>query len=100
MLPAFASERVTTTTRFFQDLVLWPLRVRALFGEKLKQLRAEIGGAQRCFLYCGVPAWRRHLSPTERLATHSGHVDLVINLTTARALGLTIPCSRQSGGLH
>jgi AcrR family transcriptional regulator len=42
-LPAFAPERVKTTTRFFQDLILSPLVQRALFGEKLKQLRAEIG---------------------------------------------------------
>jgi hypothetical protein len=34
---------VATTTRFFQDLVLFPLILRALFGEKLKQLCAEIG---------------------------------------------------------
>jgi AcrR family transcriptional regulator len=42
-LPALAPERVATTTRFFQDLVLFPLLLRALFGEKLKQLYAEIG---------------------------------------------------------
>jgi len=41
-LPAFAPTRVTTTTRFFQDLVVFPLAMRALFGEKLKELRAEI----------------------------------------------------------
>jgi AcrR family transcriptional regulator len=41
-LPAFAPKRVTTTTQFFLDLVLRPLVLRALFGEKLKQLRAEI----------------------------------------------------------
>jgi AcrR family transcriptional regulator len=42
-LPAFAPEHVTTTTRFFQDLVYLPLLLRALFGEKLEPLRAEIG---------------------------------------------------------
>jgi len=42
-LPAFAPERVATTTRFFQDLVIMPLMMRALFGEKLKPLRGEIG---------------------------------------------------------
>ena len=41
-LPAFAPERLTTTTRFFQDVFLLPLMLRALFGEKLKQLCAEI----------------------------------------------------------
>jgi len=34
---------VKTTTRFFQDLVVFPLAMRALFGEQLKELRAEIG---------------------------------------------------------
>jgi AcrR family transcriptional regulator len=42
-LPAFAPERLVTTTRLFLDLVLFPLFIRALFGEKLKALRAEIG---------------------------------------------------------
>ena len=42
-LQAFAPKRLTSTTQFFQDLVLLPLVLRALFGEKLKQLRAEIG---------------------------------------------------------
>jgi AcrR family transcriptional regulator len=41
-LPAFAPESLATTTRFFQDVVLFPLVLRALFGEKLKQLSAEI----------------------------------------------------------
>jgi hypothetical protein len=34
---------MATTTCFFQDLVFLPLMLRALFGEKLKQLCAEIG---------------------------------------------------------
>ena len=42
-LPALAPDRIATTTCFFQDLVLLPLMLRALFGEKLKQLCAEIG---------------------------------------------------------
>jgi len=42
-LPAFAPERLATTTRFFLDLVLLPLLMRALLGEKLKALQAEIG---------------------------------------------------------
>jgi AcrR family transcriptional regulator len=41
-LPAFAPERLVTTTRFFLDLVLLPLLMRALLGEKLKPVRAEI----------------------------------------------------------
>jgi AcrR family transcriptional regulator len=42
-LPAFAPERLATTTQLFLDLVLLPLFMRALTGEKLKQLHAEIG---------------------------------------------------------
>ena len=42
-LPAFAPPSLTTTTRLFLDLVLLPLLLRALFGEKLKQLSTEIG---------------------------------------------------------
>ena len=41
-LSALAPERLATTTRFFQDLVLMPLIMRALFGEKLDALRAKI----------------------------------------------------------
>jgi AcrR family transcriptional regulator len=41
-LPAFAAERLATTTHFFLDLVFKPLIMRALFGEKLRLLRAEI----------------------------------------------------------
>jgi AcrR family transcriptional regulator len=41
-LPAFAPEHVITTTQLFQDLVILPLAMRALFGEKLEQLRGEI----------------------------------------------------------
>jgi AcrR family transcriptional regulator len=42
-LPAFAPERLATTTRFFLDLIVLPLFLRALYGEKLKVLHAEIG---------------------------------------------------------
>jgi AcrR family transcriptional regulator len=41
-LPAFAPERLPTTTGFYQDLVILPLIMRALFGEPLDALRAEI----------------------------------------------------------
>jgi AcrR family transcriptional regulator len=41
-LPAFAPERLATTTRFFINLIVWPILIRALFGEKLKDLRAEV----------------------------------------------------------
>jgi AefR-like transcriptional repressor, C-terminal domain len=42
-LPAFAPERIATTTRLFMDLIVLPIIIRALFGEKLETLRAEIG---------------------------------------------------------
>jgi len=42
-LPAFAPRRLATTTRFFLDVVLLPLLLRALFGEKPKLLHTEIG---------------------------------------------------------
>jgi AcrR family transcriptional regulator len=41
-LSAFAPERLATTTRFFQDLVFMPVVIRALFGEQLEALRAEV----------------------------------------------------------
>ncbi len=42
-LPAFAPARLATTTRSFLDLLVLPLLMRALMGEKLKPLHAEIG---------------------------------------------------------
>jgi AcrR family transcriptional regulator len=42
-LPAFAPERLATTTRFFLNLAVLPLILRALFGEQLEALHAEIG---------------------------------------------------------
>lgn len=42
-LTAFAPERLATTTRLFMDLVVLPIVIRALFGEKLETLRTEIG---------------------------------------------------------
>jgi AcrR family transcriptional regulator len=41
-LPAFAPERLATTTLFFRGLVVMPLFIRALYGEKLKVLDAEV----------------------------------------------------------
>jgi AcrR family transcriptional regulator len=40
--PAFSPERQSATTHFFTSLVLWPVFKRALLGEKLKVVRAEI----------------------------------------------------------
>jgi AcrR family transcriptional regulator len=42
-LPAFAPERLASTSRFFLDLIVMPVLIRALFGEKLDALREEIG---------------------------------------------------------
>jgi AcrR family transcriptional regulator len=42
-LPAFAPEHLATTARFFLDLVVVPILLRALFEQKLETLRAEIG---------------------------------------------------------
>jgi AcrR family transcriptional regulator len=42
-LPAFAPERLATTTELFLDLLALPLLMRALVGEKLKPLQAEVG---------------------------------------------------------
>ena len=41
-LPAFAPEHVAATTQLCRDLVILPWAIRALFGEELEQLRAEI----------------------------------------------------------
>jgi AcrR family transcriptional regulator len=41
-LPAFGPKHLATTTRFFVDLVVMPLVVRALFGEEHETLCAEI----------------------------------------------------------
>jgi AcrR family transcriptional regulator len=41
-LAAFAPEHLATTTKFFMDLVFFPLILRALFGEEPAALRGEI----------------------------------------------------------
>jgi AcrR family transcriptional regulator len=41
-LSAFAPENLTATTRRFQEVIVLPLLIRALFGEKPDELRAEI----------------------------------------------------------
>ncbi len=42
-LPAFSLDRLPSTARQFLDVVVLPLLLRALFGEDLTALRAEIG---------------------------------------------------------
>ena len=41
-LPAFAADRRAATARHFLDLILLPMLMCALFGERLTALRAEI----------------------------------------------------------
>jgi AcrR family transcriptional regulator len=41
--PAFAPEHVAETARFFMELIFFPIIRRALFGEDIVALRAEIG---------------------------------------------------------
>jgi len=43
MLPAFRPENLEATTRLFLDLAVGPLLLRALLGDDLGALRAEIG---------------------------------------------------------
>jgi AcrR family transcriptional regulator len=42
-LPAFAPDRLAATARRFIDVVVMPIATRALFGEDVKTLNAEIG---------------------------------------------------------
>jgi AcrR family transcriptional regulator len=62
-LPAFVPEHVVTTTQLFQDLVILPLAMRALFGEKLKQLRAEIEPHAKRSIALFLDACRNVASP-------------------------------------
>jgi AcrR family transcriptional regulator len=41
--PAFAPDHLSETARRFMDVIVFPMAMRALFGEDLNQLRAEIG---------------------------------------------------------
>jgi AcrR family transcriptional regulator len=41
--PAFAPEQLSETARRFMDVIVFPMAMRALFGEDLTRLRAEIG---------------------------------------------------------
>jgi AcrR family transcriptional regulator len=42
-LPAFAADRRAATARHFVEMIVLPMLMRALFGEDLSALRAEIG---------------------------------------------------------
>jgi hypothetical protein len=41
-VPAFAPERLTTTARFYLDLIAVPMLLRALFEVNLKKLDTEV----------------------------------------------------------
>jgi len=43
MAPAFAPDRLPETARRFMDIIVFPMSMRALFGEDLAEVRAEIG---------------------------------------------------------
>lgn len=43
MAPAFAPDRLSETARRFMDVIVFPMAMRALFGEDPTQVRAEIG---------------------------------------------------------
>ena len=72
-LPAFGPDQIWETARRFLDLVVLPMLVRALFGEDLAALRAEIGPhAARSVAFflaaCGVdearaPRWATPSNP-------------------------------------
>lgn len=51
-LPAFASECLATTARFFIDIVVLPLVLRALYGEKLgaHDIAPHVAGGVAFFL--------------------------------------------------
>ena len=43
MAPAFAPDRLPETARRFMDVIVFPMTMRALFGEDAAEVRAEIG---------------------------------------------------------
>ena len=67
--PAFAPERLPETARRFLDLVVLPMLVRALFGEDLTALRAEIGHHAARSVAFFLAACGRGDTPAQVLAT-------------------------------
>ena len=64
-LPAFAPERLATTARFFLDLVVVPMLLRALFeveGRDTASGDRPARRAQRCVLSCCLQKRRGQLS--------------------------------------
>jgi hypothetical protein len=54
--PAFSPDRLAMTARYFIDLIVLPQLMRALSGEHLKTLHAEIGShvSQRVAFFLGA----------------------------------------------
>ena len=67
--PAFAAEKLPETARRFLDLVVLPMLVRALFGEDLAALRAEIGPHAARTVAFFLAACGRGGTPAHGLAT-------------------------------
>jgi len=72
--PAFAPDRLPETARRFLDLVVLPILVRALFGEDLAALRAEIGphAARSVAFFLAACGWGN--KPAHELATPNGEL--------------------------
>jgi hypothetical protein len=73
--PAFAPEKLPETARRFLDLVVLPMLVRALFGEDLAGLRAEIGPHAARTVAFFLAACRGAEAPAPGLGTPS-HAEL------------------------
>ena len=67
--PAFAPDRLPETARRFLDLVVLPMLMRALFGEDLAALRAEIGPHVSGSVAFFLAACGRGNTPARELAT-------------------------------
>jgi AcrR family transcriptional regulator len=67
--PAFAPHRLPETARRFLDLVVLPMLMRALFGEDLAALRAEIGPHVAGSVAFFLAACGRGNTPARELAT-------------------------------
>jgi len=77
--PAFALDRRPATARYFIELIVLPMMMRALFGEDLAALRAEIGShVARTGAFFLPPAGRAELdksaSATQLQIARSGRL--------------------------
>jgi hypothetical protein len=81
-LPLFGPEHLATTAGFFLDLILLALMVRALLGEKLRRLHAEILPHAEGSVAFFVAACRNDASNSD------GHGKLVTRIKARSSLGL------------